>query len=578
MRLFLMSLAALFFSLLLFTSCDQDPDDEKPVDDGAELRITSFVFEDFDPPIETEIDSVEKKIHASLPRSASFKSLTPTIDYTEGAELTPPSGYAYDFTSPLDFTLEKDDQSVTYTAHIDTAESDSNELKKISFPSLYIDKNVNDNQINIAVPYGTDLSSVKVNFKISDYANVEPASGSEIDLSTPIDIIVTSESGEEQIYELRVEEKDQPTAVRAFWIPTPAHSPFLKSYEDIREGVAFAKEHNFNALYVCAWANNKTLYPSQTLLDNSSYTSFEESMFHDYTGGSGDPLTDLIEEAHANDIKVILWYEYGFMALSGTPPTQDNNPVLEVHPDWVGINNEGNQANYNDKDYYFNAYNPEVQQFMEEMIMEAVINYDIDGIQGDDRMPAMPRNSGYDDVTVDMYEQEFGTQPPDDYNNSDWVRWRADILNDHWKELYETIKAEDPNCVVACAPNPYPWAFDNLMQEWPKWLDEGTVDLLSVQCYRTTLSDYETAVDGVLHHFTAHGSGNLQRLNPGLIIYGSSGLIDPGVLASQVQYNREVDIPGETFFYDKPMRRDTIKSVLRAIYPGEAVFPDFMAD
>lgn len=563
----------LFLLPLIFWGCEKD-DDSQPEEEP--LRITSFRFEEMDPTVTADIDSVNQEIHASVPGSANFKRLTPTIEYTQGAELSPPSGYAYNFTSPLDFTLTKNDQSVTYTAYVDTAESDKNELKSLRFPDLYLSEQVQNQNISLQVPYGTDLSQVKVNFNVSAYAKVDPPSGSELDLTEPLNITVISESGKENHYTLTLEHQDQQTGVRAFWVPANWHSPFLTSYENIQEGVNFAKEHNFNTLYICAWSNNKILYPSPTLLEHSSYNTVDESLFGDYTGGSGDPLKDVISLAHQKGLKVVLWYEYGFMAKVGSPPTPEDNPILAEHPGWIGINNKGNPANYNSNDYYFNAYHPDVRQFMLDMVMEAVKNYDIDGIQGDDRMPAMPRNAGYDTTTVGMYKQEHdGQEPPDEYNDGDWVEWRADILNDFWKRVYDSVKTEDPGCLVASSPNPYPWAFDNLMQDWPTWLDQGTVELLSVQSYRNSVAAYKATIDEVLDHFTSHGDGDLQRLAPGLIVYGSNGLADPGVLAGQIQANREKGIPGEAFFYDKPMRRDTIQHVLRAMYPGEAQLPPF---
>lgn len=567
-------LSSFLLSAFLFAGCENDSgvNESQP-----ELKIKSFRFEELDPTVEASIDSVDHEIHTSIPRTADIKSLTPTIEYTEGAELSPPSGYAYDFSKPLDFTLTKDERSVTYTAVIDTAESDNNELKQVSLPDLYIHQQVENKEIVIRVPYGTELTREKVVFSVSDHATVEPASGSTQDLSQPLDITVTSESGQENQYTLTVEQWDQETGIRAFWVPAPWHSPFLSSYEEIQKGVELAKELNFNTLYIGAWSSNKILYPSQTLMENSAYTSVDESLFGDYTGGSGDPLRDVVSVAHQHGLKVILWYEYGFMASWGTAPTPENNVILAEHPDWMGINNQGGPANYNGTDYYYNAYNPEVRDFMIDMVMEAVRNYNIDGIQGDDRMPAMPRNAGYDTTTIRLYKEDHGgNPPPDNYNESEWVDWRADILNNFWKRLYDSVKTEDPNCIVACAPNPYPWAFENLMQEWPVWLDQGTVEILSVQSYRTSVESYNYTINEVKSYFTSHGDGNLQRLVPGLLVYGSNGLIDPGVLAGQIRSNRQKGITGEAFFYDKPLRRDTIKDVIRARYPAEAKLPDFM--
>ncbi|MFO7873269.1 MAG: family 10 glycosylhydrolase [Bacteroidales bacterium] len=558
-----------------------DPDDNDNGNDTTEvdtLKIHAFYFHELDPVVEADIDHEEREINAYVPRTANIANLPVTVEYTEGASLTPPSGYAYDFSDPLEFTLSKDQESVVYTAYIDYSANDDNELLSVSFPELFREGDIEGNNVMLEVPFGTDLTEVLIEMEVSEYASVEPESGSIVDISSPLDIVVTAENGDENMYTLYITVLDQETGVRAFWIPDPTHTSFLSSYEDMVDGVELAKELNFNTLYVAAWAKTQTLYPSEVLADNSTYNDAREGMFTpDYTGVSGDPLTDLLDVAHDNDLKVILWYEYGFMARWGTPPSPDNDRILAVNPHWVGINNQGEPANYNNSDYYYNAYDPEVQQFMLDLVMEAVENYNIDGIQGDDRMPAMPRNSGYEDYTVNQYMDEHnGEEPPSNYNDTDWVRWRADILNQFAVDLYDVVKGFDDDMLLTNSPNPYPWAFNNLMQEWPVWLDEGVVDILSVQCYRYSLPAYKSTLNEVLSYYNNHGDGDLQRLSPGLIVYGSGGLTDSQLLFDKMMYNRSVGLTGESFFWGPdPLEDDRITKVLRAMYPGPAIFPDF---
>jgi len=566
----------LFFyllSLLLFVNWACNKDDTNIADEPP--QISSFVFEDFDQPVEGEIDHENGKIEVIVPSGTDLSSLTPTVSFTNGAVLNPPAGYSYNFSDPLRFTLSKGEYEVVYEVVVSHAESDENQLLGVDFPGLYRSGSVENEKVKVDVPYGTDLGAVNMNFRIPDLATVEPSGENPVDIEEGLDIVVTAENGDEKIYELVVNEMPQDVGVRAFWIPAPWHSTFLKSYENIKEGVQMAVDLNFNTLYVVAWSQTKILYPSPTLVENSAYETTDEALLGNYEGGSGDPLTDLIEVAHENDLKVILWYEYGFMARHSSAPTPENDKILAVHPDWVGINNDGNESHYNGSDYYYNAYNPEVQRFMLDMMLEAVNNYDIDGIQGDDRLPAMPRNSGYDSYTVDQYKNEHsGQEPPDDPNDGEWVQWRADILNDFAVQMYDEIKAADPECIVGFSPNPYPWAFDNLMQDWPAWLDEGIVEILSVQCYRTDVTAYEYTIDEVLTYYENHGTGNLDLLSPGLILYGSSGRTDPEVLAGEIKANRDRGITGESFFYDEPLKNEKLQKVIRAFYPAPAIFPE----
>jgi uncharacterized lipoprotein YddW (UPF0748 family) len=64
-----------------------------------------------------------------------------------------------------------------------------------------------------------------------------------------------------------------------------------------------------------------------------------------------------------------------------------------------------------------NGFDPEVQDFIMAMIMEVVEKYDVEGIQGDDRLPAMPSLAGYDNYTSSLYKAKYGKEPPS--NNND---------------------------------------------------------------------------------------------------------------------------------------------------------------
>ena len=83
-----------------------------------------------------------------------------------------------------------------------------------------------------------------------------------------------------------------------------------------------------------------------------------------------------------------------------------------------------------------NAFHPEVQQFMIDLILSLGSSHKIDGVQGDDRLPALPSLAGYDQYTVSLYQaQHFGKQPPTDIKSDQWVEWRSNILNNFMYRL-----------------------------------------------------------------------------------------------------------------------------------------------
>ena len=138
-----------------------------------------------------------------------------------------------------------------------------------------------------------------------------------------------------------------------------------------------------------------------------------------------DPLAELIVEAHRNGMEVIPWFEYGFAATFGD---QTGGRLIQANPQWAARNSSGQFFSKNGF-YWMNGLHPEVQELLMSLIHEVIDNYDIDGIQGDDRLPAMPSEAGYDAFTVELYKSEHdGASPPDGYLNNDWLLWRADKL------------------------------------------------------------------------------------------------------------------------------------------------------
>ena len=75
------------------------------------------------------------------------------------------------------------------------------------------------------------------------------------------------------------------------------------------------------------------------------------------------------------------------------------------------------------------------------LVTEVIDKYDVDGVQGDDRLPAMPVEGGYDSVTVAIYQSEHGgANPPNNPGDPNWKRWRADKLNEFFWRMRDSVK------------------------------------------------------------------------------------------------------------------------------------------
>jgi len=207
--------------------------------------------------------------------------------------------------------------------------------------------------------------------------------------------------------------------------------------------------------------------------------------------------------------------------------------------------------------FWWNSLHPGPQQLLLSLVTEVVSRYDVDGIQGDDRLPAMPAEGGYDAYTRQRYAAAHGgASPPQDPKQKQWLQWKADQLSAFGKRLYDTVKSIRTNCMVSWAPSIYPWSKEEYLQDWPAWLEGGYADALFPQLYRYNSSAYESILK------------QLQQQIP----TAKRGLVFPGILTSLgdgyqasdtlmqtfISLNRRYGFEGEVFFYYETLNRTSI--------------------
>lgn len=560
----LLLIIAFFISTLFICSCSKD--DQIPADGSVE--ITEFNVFSGDTKVVGAVDNEKKEVVLNIPAGIDVKALRVDAKFTDGATLSPESGYIYNFTQPINFVLSKDEKSVTYKVVAGATPL----ILSASLPSYYKDVLVDDSKIIVEASYGVDLTKMKISYDIPAGCTASPVSGTIFDLTKDSRIEITNAANTKKIYDIEVVKQEQETAVRAVWLPDPSHTTVMHSYKNLNDFVNLVDNLNLNTIYLATWVRSMTIFKSQVLKANTNYSTVEDGYLFGnmaYDGPSGDPVRDLITLAHAKNIKVIFWFEYGFMRDGGAKPSA-SHPILSVHPEWDGLGNDGKPSNYNGTDYYLNSYDPEVQEFMIKLVEESIDLYpDVDGIQGDDRMPAAPRNSGYNQSTREKYFAAKGVYPPADYNNAEWVRWRLDLLNAFGKQMFDRIKAKRSSLIVCFSPNPYPWCEDNLMQDWPGWIKSGIVQLLSVQCYRNDLASYQYTISTTNDYIKKSTGANI--FNPGIYLRNTTEW--ETLFVEQMKANRKLGTNGEAFFYNEGLKQEINQRVIKAFYTGKAIFP-----
>lgn len=367
--------------------------------------------------------------------------------------------------------------------------------------------------------------------------------------------------------------------LRGVWM-TNIDSDVLFSREKLEPALNKLADLNFNTVYPTVWNWGYTLFPSDVA---KRATGFKQGLYPDleFTGrrerleaaqGDRDMLLELIEIAHSRDLKVIPWFEFGFMAPA-------DSALAQRHPEWLTQKADGSliTAEGDHDRVWLNPFHPEVQTFINELVAELVANYDIDGFQVDDHM-GLPFAYGYDPYTVNLYKQEHnGELPPADAKDAEWTRWRADKITNFMGELFNTVKRHRADAVFSVSPNPHEFAYEFYLQDWDTWLKRGYVEELIIQLYRNDLGRFvwemgQDAADFARGHIpTSIG-----------VLSGLRGRSVPmSQIAEQVEAVRDRNFSGVSFFFYETLWNLSEEGTaaerqaeFEQIFPNQAIYPE----
>lgn len=188
-----------------------------------------------------------------------------------------------------------------------------------------------------------------------------------------------------------------------------------------------------------------------------------------------DPLEFAISEAHSRGMELHAWFNpYRAVKDSGEYDIFYNH-VSKTHPEWI---------------LSFGRYkmldpgNPEVQEYIINVIVDVLTRYDVDGIHFDDYFyPYSPKISNEDSLTFVKYNRGF--------TNID--DWRRDNINFLMKRIYQIIKAYKPHVKFGISPfgiveNKYAGtdgfnSYSMIYCDPLTWIKEKSVDYVIPQLY-----------------------------------------------------------------------------------------------
>jgi uncharacterized lipoprotein YddW (UPF0748 family) len=355
--------------------------------------------------------------------------------------------------------------------------------------------------------------------------------------------------------------------IRGVWL-TNIDSEVLFASENVAGAITRLADLNFNTVYPTVWNWGYTLYPSQVAEKVVGSKIDPDPGLRDR-----DVLAEIIRHSRAKNLRVIPWFEFGFMAPA-------DSELARRHPDWITKRSDGTQVKMEGAHprVWLNPFHPEVQQFLLDLIVEAVRKYDIDGIQLDDHL-GLPSEFGYDEFTVALYKKENnGKEPPSDPKDPQWLRWRADKITEFMEKLFKAIKAEKENVIVGVSPNPQNFSYREFLADWSSWEQKGLIEELIVQIYRSDRNAFmaelqDESIQKARKHIPV-GIGILSGLKGRPI-----SMTD---IADQVNIVRNQGYAGVSFFFYEsiwnwaPAPADERAESLQNIFPQKIAAPEIL--
>ncbi|AGY57759.1 glycoside hydrolase family 10 protein [Gloeobacter kilaueensis] len=333
------------------------------------------------------------------------------------------------------------------------------------------------------------------------------------------------------------------SALRGVWL-TNVGSAVLHSRQAIVEAMQLLADAGFNAVFPVVWNKGFTLYPSRVMGEH-----FGVEIDPLYAEQGRDPLAEVIEEAGRAGIRTVIpWFEYGFACAARA----DGGHILAARPEWRACERGGALLVKNGL-AWMNAFDPQVQAFLIDLIVEVAENYPVQGVQGCDRLPGLPVEGGYDPLTLRRYAAATGREVPFDPQERRWLQWRADELTAFLERLRMCIKAVRSDLLLSLAPAVYPFSLTHLLQDVKAWSEQELFDLLHPQVYRENFRAYKVEIDKFGRYLS---SAALERTAPGIALKANGTELSREDLLRCVALNRDRKLLGEVFFFYEGLRAD----------------------
>lgn len=279
--------------------------------------------------------------------------------------------------------------------------------------------------------------------------------------------------------------------------------PTEKTEAEICAAVKKIKNSGIENIFLETYFHGRTIFPSKTM-DSYGFIPQNENF------AGFDPLKIWIREAHKNGIRVHIWFETFYVG--NQIPSSNSKNILAVKPDWgnktlVGYESAlATPSSSEHNGYFLDPANPDVQTFLQELLIEIINTYKPDGINLDYiRYPqtistSASGNWGYTETARSLFYQQYEVDPVDlNTTHPLWSKWgdfRRQQITNFVEKIGELGKAKGIYVSAVIFPDKN-IAYSRKLQNWSAWSLNHYVHAftpLFLTCNPKTLNSQVTTV------------------------------------------------------------------------------------
>ncbi|MBN1902291.1 family 10 glycosylhydrolase [Candidatus Sumerlaeota bacterium] len=297
--------------------------------------------------------------------------------------------------------------------------------------------------------------------------------------------------------------------------------------------IADALSGNINAVFVEVRGRGDAYYfPNR---EDSTYPNNEpRGQIYSISPSGLDPLQYCIDRLHNASPRreVHAWVTVYPTWHSSTPPSSPNH-VYNAHPEWVTENQAGVTYTYANE-APLDPGIPAVQDYLYNVFMDIVRNYDIDGVHFD-YVRLLNADSGYDPVAKASFKADtgfdFDVDNPSGELDEVYKAWKRDQLAKLVQRVNFQTSLEKPWVEVSAFIIHFTDPVENLGQGYNWWVAHGAIDLLHLSAYSSSVSGCETNWNAYIDKLAQN---NDQNTRPLVCALGDWLLEDPNENATAV--------------------------------------------